>query len=75
MSYPNKRFIPVRAHKNKYVRAQPISALYEQKRIYHERCFPGLEEQTMRCTPNSTGSPDRLDALVWGLHVLFFSHQ
>ncbi|PPE04211.1 hypothetical protein [Holospora curviuscula] len=23
---------------------------------------------------DSTGSPDRLDALVWGLHVLFFSH-
>ncbi|ETZ05498.1 terminase large subunit domain-containing protein [Holospora undulata] len=75
ISYPNRRFIPVRANKSKYCRAQPIAALYEQKRIYHVRCFPELEEQMMRYTPKDTVSPDRLDALVWGIHLLFFSLQ
>lgn len=69
--YPKTPFIPVRATKHKYARAQPIAALYEQKRIYHMACFPKLEEQMLHYTPKSTVSPDRLDALVWGLHTIF----
>ncbi|ETZ06789.1 hypothetical protein P618_201081 [Holospora obtusa F1] len=75
VTYPNQRFIPVRATKSKYSRAQPIAALYEQKRIYHAHCFPILEEQMMRYTPEDKISPDRLDALVWGLHFLFYAPQ
>lgn len=75
VNHPNVRYIPVRANKSKYARAQPIAALYEQKRIYHLACFPKLEEQMLTYTPKSTVSPDRLDALVWGLHTLFCSQK
>ena len=75
VNHPGIRYIPVRAHKSKYARAQPIAALYEQKRIYHLSCFAQLEEQMLTYTPKSTVSPDRLDALVWALHTLFFGQQ
>jgi phage terminase large subunit-like protein len=46
--------------------------LYEQDRIRHVGVFPGLEDQMCRFTPmyqkeNPGQSPDRVDALVWGL--------
>lgn len=73
------RSLPVKlvhATRGKVVRAEPISALYEQKRIHHVGRFDELEDQM--CTfsvdnlrNESTGSPDRVDALVWGLTELF----
>lgn len=66
----------VHASRGKVVRAEPISALYEQGRIHHVGSFDELEDQM--CTfsvdnvrNSSTGSPDRVDALVWGLTELF----
>jgi phage terminase large subunit-like protein len=66
----------VHASRGKIIRAEPISALYEQKRVHHVGLFDKLEDQM--CTfsvdnirGNGMGSPDRVDALVWGLTELF----
>lgn len=73
------RSIPVtlvHASRGKYVRAEPISALYEQGRVHHVGRFDHLEDQMCMFSVDnlrnsSTGSPDRVDALVWGLSSLF----
>jgi hypothetical protein len=57
----------VRAAEGKAARAEPIAALYEQGKIHHVGEFPALEDQLIGWTPGSGRSPDRLDALVWGL--------
>jgi phage terminase large subunit-like protein len=64
----------VHASRGKAVRAEPISALYEQGRVHHIGRFDELEDQM--CTFSADydrkhGSPDRMDALVWGLSYLF----
>jgi phage terminase large subunit-like protein len=63
-------FVPlkaVHATRGKYVRAEPVSQLYEQGKIHHVGFFPELEDQLCEYTPDgSMGySPDRMDALVW----------
>ena len=59
---------PVHATRGKLVRAEPISALYEQKKVHHIGVFPELEQQMTTYTGERLKpSPDRLDALVWGL--------
>lgn len=56
----------VHASRGKAVRAEPVVALYEQRRVHHVGHFPGLEDQLCGWSPlYSKGSPDRLDALVW----------
>lgn len=73
------RSVPVRlvhASRGKYVRAEPISALYEQGRIHHVGEHKELEDQMCSFSIDNirnenTGSPDRVDALVWGLTELF----
>ena len=58
----------VRGAKGKYSRAEPISALYEQGRVRHCGLFATLEDQMCSFEPGTTGwSPDRMDALVYGL--------
>jgi len=66
----------VHASRGKYIRAEPISSLYEQNRVHHVGRHDKLEDQM--CTfsvdnirGNGMGSPDRVDALVWGLTELF----
>ena len=61
----------VRAAKGKKTRAEPISALYEQGRIHHIGLFETLETQLTSWTSDIAQSPDRLDALVWGMTELF----
>ena len=66
----------VHATRGKVVRAEPISALYEQRRIHHVGRFDRLEDQMCTFSVDivrnaSEGSPDRVDALVWGLTELF----
>lgn len=50
-------------------RAEPVSAQYERKIVHHVGKFEKLEEQM--CDWGSPGSrrksPDRMDALVWGV--------
>jgi phage terminase large subunit-like protein len=67
---PNIAYRQVRATRGKIVRAEPISALYEQDRVHHIGIFPELESQMCSYTGDTQSSPDRLDALVWGLTEL-----
>lgn len=61
----------VHASRGKQTRAEPIAALYEQGRVWHVGRLRELEDQLTSWDPiNSRKSPDRLDALVWGLHHL-----
>lgn len=64
----------VHASRGKRVRAEPISSLYEQGRIFHVRPFPELEDQMCNFVPGDLdGSPDRLDALVWAASSLMLT--
>ncbi len=73
------RSVPVElvtATRGKVVRAEPISALYEQGRVHHCGRFDILEDQMCLFSIDyvrnaSNGSPDRVDALVWGLTKIF----
>ena len=63
----------VRASRGKFIRAEPVAALYEQGRVRHVGRFEPLEEQMVDFGPGglaSGRSPDRLDALVWALTAL-----
>lgn len=76
----------VTASRGKAVRAEPISALYEQGRVVHAPMFappddpralgagfPELEDELANFTRDGfvgDGSPDRADALVWALTEL-----
>ena len=60
-------YTAVRASRGKMVRAEPVSALYEQEKVCHVGVWPQLEDQMCSYTVDSRESPDRLDALVWAL--------
>lgn len=66
----NVSYRSVRATRGKILRAEPIAALYEQRRVHHIGIFPELESQMCSYTGETNSSPDRLDALVWGLTEL-----
>jgi hypothetical protein len=62
----------VHASQSKQARAEPVSALYEQKKVSHAKAFAELEDQLCTWEPLSGDeSPDRLDALVWAMTDLF----
>jgi phage terminase large subunit-like protein len=72
---PNVPFAAVRAARGKVARAEPVAALYEQGRVHHIGAFPRLEDQMCAFTSDfdrakAGCSPDRVDALVWGLSDL-----
>ncbi len=50
----------------KFLRAEPIAALYEQKRVHHVGLHAKLEDQMTQWIPGKP-SPDRLDAMVWAI--------
>ncbi len=63
----------VHATRGKYLRAEPVAALYEQGKVKHVGSFPLLEDEM--CDFGFDGlssgrSPDRLDALVWAITAL-----
>lgn len=63
------RNLPIRrvhASRGKKTRAEPVSALYEKGRVKHAGRFERLEDQMTSYTGDGD-SPDRMDALVWGL--------
>ena len=66
----------VRATRGKWLRAEPVAALYAQGRVRHVGAFPDLEDEMCDFGPDglSNGrSPDRLDALVWALTALMLT--
>ena len=63
----------VRASRGKWLRAEPVAALYAQGRVVHARRFPELEDEMCDFGPEGLSggrSPDRVDALVWALTEL-----
>ncbi|MCI4589863.1 terminase family protein [Sphingobium sp. BYY-5] len=70
----------VHASRGKSARAEPVAALYEAGRVAHRGAFPELEDQM--CGLLAGGgyvgpgrSPDRADALVWGLSELMLGRR
>lgn len=71
---PRTPFKRVTASRGKVQRAEPFSALYEQGKVRHVGQFPKLEDELSGfSTHGYTGSrsPNRADALIWGLAELF----
>jgi len=72
---PNISYRKVTATRGKLVRAEPVAALYEQKRAHHVGGFPQLEDQMCNWMAGSPDSPDRMDALVWAITDLIGNSQ
>jgi phage terminase large subunit-like protein len=69
---------PVRATRGKWLRAEPVAALYQQGKVRHAGRFAELEDEMCDFGPNglSNGrSPDRVDALVWAVSELLLVRQ
>ena len=70
----------VHASRGKVARAEPVAALYEAGRVRHAGMFARLEDEL--CGLIAGGryegpgrSPDRADALVWGLTELLLGRR
>jgi phage terminase large subunit-like protein len=63
----------VHASRGKIARAEPVSSLFEQKRARLCGVFPELEDELCTYVSTSSASPNRLDAMVWGLTELMLS--
>lgn len=73
---PNVPVIQVRATRSKWVRAEPVAALYERGLIEHCSGLNELEDEMCAFGPNGLAdghSPDRVDALVWALTTLLLN--
>lgn len=60
----------VRATRGKWLRAEPVAALYAEGRIAHVGVHAALEEQMLAFGADGLArgkSPDRVDALVWAI--------
>lgn len=66
---PTAAFRGVRATRGKHARAEPVSALYERGCAFHLGGFAELEDQMcgFGAADQGSGSPDRVDALVWAM--------
>jgi phage terminase large subunit-like protein len=68
----------VRAMRGKWLRAEPVAALYEQGRVGHVGAFAALEDEMSDFGPDGLSggrSPDRVDALVWALTELLLKDR
>jgi phage terminase large subunit-like protein len=68
----------VSASRGKVLRAEPVSALYEQGKVHHVGRFAVLEDQLCAFTTagyRGEGSPDHADALVFALSELMLKRQ
>jgi phage terminase large subunit-like protein len=67
--YIAPRFVEVTSRRGKELRAEPIVAVYEKKRVFHvgERgTLEKLEDEQTSWVPGVGASPNRVDALVHG---------
>ena len=71
--------VPVKkvyASRGKFLRAEPVSGLYNEGRVAHVGTFPELERQMCDFAADGLAhgkSPDRLDALVWAITELMLT--
>jgi phage terminase large subunit-like protein len=73
---PNARVLGVTASRGKVLRAEPVSALYEQGLVHHVGRFAVLEDQLCAFTTagyRGEGSPDHADALVFAITDLLLN--
>jgi phage terminase large subunit-like protein len=66
----------VKASRGKWMRAEPVAALYAEGRVAHVGEFVLLEEEMIALGPDGLAngrSPDRLDALVWAITELMLT--
>jgi phage terminase large subunit-like protein len=78
----NVSFRSVRASRGKLTRAEPVANLYEQGRVHHwtdphnPLHLQELETQMCSYVPlANVKSPDRMDALVWGITELLIDTE
>ena len=71
----NVSYKGVSASRGKITRAEPVSALFEQHRVHLVGNFPELEDELCTYEPGSSGSPDRLDAMVWAITELMVANS
>lgn len=69
---PRIPYRAVRASRGKIVRAEPVAALYEQKRVFHvgdAAAYAALEDQMVSFLPGGpvAAHDDRVDALVYAV--------
>lgn len=69
---PDIPYRPVRASRGKRTRAEPVAALYERRLVHHAPGLEKLQEEQLTWEPDnpSARSPNRMDALVWGMTEL-----
>ncbi|PXA98148.1 ATP-binding protein [Nostoc sp. 3335mG] len=70
--------IEVRASRGKWVRAEPVAALYARGLVSHVAGLTALEDELCAFGPDGKAdghSPDRVDALVWALTELLLKGQ
>jgi phage terminase large subunit-like protein len=73
---PNVPYKEVTASRGKWVRAEPVAALYEQGRVFHIGGFSQLEDEMCSFGPDGLSegmSPNRVDALVWAVTELMLA--
>lgn len=71
---PRTPYKAVNATRGKVVRAEPMSALYEQGKVRHVGPFSRLEDELCAFSTvgyTGAGSPNRADAWIWALHEMF----
>lgn len=74
---PGAEHLPIQlvwASRGKVTRAEPIASLYQRGLIHHVGEHITLEDQMCTWKPDDK-SPDRIDALVWGLWALFLEDE
>ncbi|MEL6622470.1 MAG: terminase family protein [Pseudomonadota bacterium] len=75
--HPGLAIRSVRARRGKWLRAEPVAALYAEARVSHVGDFADLETELLTfglAERSDRNSPDRLDALVWALTDLMLQH-
>lgn len=72
----NISYKSVHATRDKFTRAEPVSALYEQGKVHHVGRLPYLEYEMCNWEAKTGDkSPNRIDALVWGAYELGLEPQ
>lgn len=64
------RVIDVTSRQGKFIRAEPVFSLFEQRRAHIVGKIPELETELNEWVPGKGKSPDRLDAMVHASHEL-----
>lgn len=75
---PNVPYRKVWASRGKVARAEPVSSLYEQGKVHHVGSFAKLEDELTSMTSDGnagSASPNRADAVVWGMTELMLGGQ